>query len=65
VQEVVERVLARANVTAPITPDPSLVRPIDVPALVGDSRKLQEVTGWRAMRSFDDIIDDLIHAETH
>ena len=65
VQEVVERVLARAGVAAPVTTDPALVRPIDVPALVGDPRKLQEATGWRATRSFDDIIDDLIHAATH
>ncbi len=65
VQEVVERVLDRAGVAAPVTIDPALVRPIDVPALVGDPRKLQDNTGWRATRSFDDIIDDLIHAETH
>ena len=29
------------------------------------ARKLQDMTGWRATRAFDDIIDDLIHAETH
>jgi GDP-4-dehydro-6-deoxy-D-mannose reductase len=65
VQEVVEIVLSRAGVAAPVTSDPALVRPIDVPALVGDPRKLQDMTGWRATRSFNDIIDDLIHAETH
>jgi GDP-4-dehydro-6-deoxy-D-mannose reductase len=65
VQEVVEIVLSRAGVAAPVTRDPALVRPIDVPALVGDPRKLQDTTGWRATRSFNDIIDDLIHAETH
>jgi len=65
VQEVVERVLARAGVDAPITSDPMLVRPIDVPTLVGDPQKLQDATGWRARRAFDDILDDLIHAATH
>jgi GDP-4-dehydro-6-deoxy-D-mannose reductase len=65
VQEVVEIVLSRAGVAAPVTSDPALVRPVDVPALVGDPRKLQDTTGWRATRSFNDIIDDLIHAETH
>jgi GDP-4-dehydro-6-deoxy-D-mannose reductase len=64
VQAIVEAVLARTGVQAQLVVDPALVRPVDVPALVGDSRKLQHATGWRAARSFDDIIDDLIHATT-
>ncbi len=64
VQALVERVLARAQVQAVPTEDPALVRPVDVPALVGDSHKLQRATGWRALRSLDDIIDDLFHAST-
>lgn len=65
VQEIVERVLQRAGVSAPIETDPALVRPVDVPALVGNPRKLHDATGWRATRTFDDILDELIHAATH
>jgi GDP-4-dehydro-6-deoxy-D-mannose reductase len=65
VQEIVDTVLERAGVTAIIAVDPALARPVDVPVLIGDARKLQHATGWRALRSFDDIIDDLIHAATH
>lgn len=65
VQQIVERVLERAGVSAPIETDPALVRPVDVPALVGNPRKLQSATGWRATRTFDDILDELIHAATH
>ena len=65
VAAIVERVLRRAHVSAPLAEDPALVRPVDVPSLVGDSRKLQLTTGWRATCSFDDIIDDLLHAATH
>ncbi|MBL0172666.1 MAG: GDP-mannose 4,6-dehydratase [Gemmatimonadaceae bacterium] len=65
VQDIVERVLERAGVQAPLAVDPALVRPVDVPALIGDPRKLQQATGWRAQRTFDDIIDELIHAATH
>ncbi len=65
VQDLIELVLARTGVTAEIAVDPALVRPVDVPTLVGDPRKLQHATGWRAARAFDDIIDDLIHAATH
>jgi len=64
VQQILDRVLARAGVQATPVEDPSLVRPVDVPVLIGDSRKLQRATGWSATRSLDDIIDDLLHAAT-
>lgn len=64
VQQILDRVLARAGVQATPVEDPSLVRPVDVPILIGDSRKLQRATGWSATRALDDIIDDLLHAAT-
>jgi GDP-4-dehydro-6-deoxy-D-mannose reductase len=64
VQDLLDRALTRAGVQAVPTEDPALVRPVDVPALVGDPRKLQQATGWRATRALDDIIDDLLHAAT-
>lgn len=64
VQQTLDRVLARANVFATPVEDPSLVRPVDVPVLIGDSNKLQRATGWSATRSLQDIIDDLLHAAT-
>jgi GDP-4-dehydro-6-deoxy-D-mannose reductase len=63
VQQVLDRVVARTGTRAVPTEDPALVRPVDVPSLIGDPRKLQHATGWRATRSLDDIIDDLLHAE--
>lgn len=65
VREILDRVLARAGLHADPIEDPSLVRPVEVPVLVGDSRKLQRATGWRAEFTLDDIIDDLFHAETY
>jgi GDP-4-dehydro-6-deoxy-D-mannose reductase len=46
------------------------VRAVDVPVLVGDASRLSADTGWKPVRSFDDIIDDLLayhrtHAATH
>jgi GDP-4-dehydro-6-deoxy-D-mannose reductase len=64
VQQVLEKVLARTGSRAVPTEDPTLVRPVDVPVLIGDPRKLQHATTWRAQRSLDDIIEDLIHAAT-
>lgn len=59
-----ERVLLRAGVAADITTEPSLVRPTDIPVLVGSPAKLQRDTGWAPTKTHDDIIDDLLHAST-
>jgi GDP-4-dehydro-6-deoxy-D-mannose reductase len=64
VQQILEKVLARTGSRAVPTEDPTLVRPVDVPVLIGDPRKLQHATAWRAQHSLDDIIEDLIHAAT-
>ncbi len=65
VGELAADVLQRAGVRADITTDPSLVRPVDLPALVGSSAKLRRTTGWSPRRTRADIIDDLIHAQAH
>lgn len=65
VRDIAERVLKRSGVTADISSDTALLRPIDVPILVGDNSKLRAATGWQPSRSIDDIIDDLIHAASH
>ncbi|MEX2153701.1 MAG: GDP-mannose 4,6-dehydratase [Gemmatimonadaceae bacterium] len=62
VRDLAERVLKRAGVSADISSDAVLLRPVDVPILVGDNSKLRQATGWTPKRSIDDIIDDLIHA---
>lgn len=64
VQDLLDRVIARTGTRAVPTEDPALVRPVDVPVLIGDPRKLQHATGWRARHSLDDIIEDLLHAAT-
>ena len=64
VGELAARVLNRMGITADISSDSALLRPIDVPILVGDNSKLRATTGWAPKRSIDDIIDDLINAAT-
>jgi GDP-4-dehydro-6-deoxy-D-mannose reductase len=60
VRALAERVLQRLGTTAEIVQDPALVRPVDVPALVGSPARLGAATGWAPRRSRDTIIDDLI-----
>jgi GDP-4-dehydro-6-deoxy-D-mannose reductase len=62
VRDLAERVLTRLGIAAEIAEDPALVRPSDMPMLIGDNSKLRAATGWSPSRTIDDIIDDLIHA---
>lgn len=43
--------------------DPDLLRPADIPHLVGDAAKLRAATGWRPRRSLDDTLRDVLHAQ--
>ncbi len=65
VREVAERILSRVGLHTTLHEDPALVRPVDVPSLVGDPARIASATGWRPTRTFDDLLDDLLHAATH
>lgn len=65
VREIAAAVLRRVGLAATLVEDPALVRPVDVPALVGDPSRLMARTGWAPRHTLDDCIDDLIHATTH
>ena len=62
VDAVARRVLALMDVDAKLEVDPALVRPVEVPMLVGDAQKLRAATGWAPRLSLDTIIDDVIRA---
>ncbi len=59
------RILALAGVDAKLQSDPTLVRPVDVPALVGSTAKLRAQTGWAPRHTLDTILEDLIRAASH
>jgi GDP-4-dehydro-6-deoxy-D-mannose reductase len=44
--------------------DPELMRPADIPHLVGDSAKLRAATGWTPRRSLDETLRDVLDAQT-
>lgn len=64
VRALAEAVLQRVGVSADISSDPVLTRPVDVPVQVGANAKLRGATSWAPRRTREDIIDDLIHAAT-
>jgi GDP-4-dehydro-6-deoxy-D-mannose reductase len=56
------RILALSGADAKLQIDASLVRPTEVPALVGDAGKLRRATDWAPEHSLDSIIEDVIRA---
>lgn len=63
--ELASRILTMAGADATLESDPSLVRPVDVPVLVGDPSRLASDTGWSVEHSLDTIIEDVIRATAH
>jgi GDP-4-dehydro-6-deoxy-D-mannose reductase len=60
VKELAVQVLAATGVKAPLVSDPELVRRVDVPALIGDSGRLRDATGWKPERTLRELVDDLV-----
>ena len=56
VAEVAEHLLGLARHAIELVPDPALMRPVEVPRLVGDNRRLREATGWAPTISFEDTL---------
>jgi GDP-4-dehydro-6-deoxy-D-mannose reductase len=61
-RQLAEDVLLRAGAPVDISTDPALVRLSDVPVNVGSPAKLKHDTGWTPVKTYADIIDDLLHA---
>lgn len=60
VGEIAERLAARATRPLRVVVDPELVRPVEVRSLVGDSTKLQQLTGWQPEYDLDTMLDDVL-----
>lgn len=64
VRALANAVLQQVGVTAELTTDSALARPVDVPVQVGSNSKLRRATGWSSRLGREDIIEDLIRAAT-
>jgi GDP-4-dehydro-6-deoxy-D-mannose reductase len=62
VGEIAALVLERAGARAELQPTAELVRPVDLPVLVGDPAKLRGATGWAPRFDLSTAVDELIDA---
>jgi GDP-4-dehydro-6-deoxy-D-mannose reductase len=58
--DLVDRLVARSGRTLRVEADASLIRPVDVPRLVGDPTKLVHSTGWGPSHSLDATLDAVL-----
>jgi GDP-4-dehydro-6-deoxy-D-mannose reductase len=56
VADVADLLLGLARHAIELVPDPALLRPVEVPRLVGDNTKLREATGWAPTISFEETL---------
>ena len=55
IREALDRLLQVAGLEVRVTEDPARLRPVDMPLLCGDARRLREL-GWRPESSLDDAV---------
>jgi GDP-4-dehydro-6-deoxy-D-mannose reductase len=59
-RSVLDALVSRASIPVRIETDPALLRPNDLPMLVGDASRIRHAIGWQPSISFDQMLDDLL-----
>jgi GDP-4-dehydro-6-deoxy-D-mannose reductase len=60
IRELLDNIIALANVEVKIAVDPERLRPSDVEILIGDSSKFRADTGWEPRIPFEQTVQDLL-----
>ena len=60
IREVLDILISNARVKIAVEPDPSRMRPSDVPVLLGDNSKFRQRTGWKPEIPFEQTLRDLL-----
>jgi GDP-4-dehydro-6-deoxy-D-mannose reductase len=60
VGEIAERLLRLSDRDLHLGVDPALVRPVEVPRLIGDPAKLRAATGWEPVVPLETTIADVL-----
>ena len=61
-REVLEKLIALSGVAVEVEPDPSRMRPADVPVLAGDPSRLRAATGWNPRIPLEQTLADTLEA---
>lgn len=61
IRDMLNMLLSFSKIKVDIKPDPSRMRPSDVPVLIGDNTKFVKITGWEPTVPFDKTMEDLLN----
>lgn len=62
VRDIADALLSMSDAPLELVVDPELVRPVDVPRLVGDPARLHAATGWEPEIALDETLRDVLQA---
>lgn len=60
IADILQMILARSPADIQVKADPSKLRPVDLPVIEADIRKLQEITGWRPLIGLEQTIEETL-----
>jgi GDP-4-dehydro-6-deoxy-D-mannose reductase len=60
IEELARRMLVRAGLDLKVTIDTELVRPVEIPVLRGDPRRLHAATGWAPQIGLDETLESVV-----
>lgn len=60
VQEILDKIVAQSSVEIRVETDPAKLRPVDVPIIEADTRKIYRATGWQPRIPLEQTIADTI-----
>jgi len=60
-REVLDTIVSYSNVKIKVKQNPKLLRPSDVPILIGSNRKFREATGWTPKIRFEETLLDMLN----
>jgi GDP-4-dehydro-6-deoxy-D-mannose reductase len=60
IQELLDTLLSLTDAPVRVETDPARVRPLDVPIVVCDARKMHKATGWATTIPFEDTLRDIL-----
>jgi GDP-4-dehydro-6-deoxy-D-mannose reductase len=60
VREIADAMLAMSDAPVELVVDPELVRPVDVPRLVGNPAKVRDDTGWQPEIPLEQTLGDVL-----
>lgn len=60
IREILDLIISRSDADVRVETDPAKIRPVDVPIIEADIRKIREETGWEPKISLEQTIDEIL-----